>query len=339
MSRQVYISGILSLIALIHSIFGPNTAIAASQNRDQTLLQQCWPEEQLKARTSEKYVRRRVKGAILPSPDVAYSKPPSIPSSLRGSIRRVQLPKGHKLVALTFDFCEAHGEVAGYDGRIIDYLRQHNIKATLFVGGKWLLSHQERAQQLIADPLFEIGNHGWTHKNFRNITSNRMLSELINTQKAYRITQTNLQNRACVKQSARKLNKPDNITLFRFPYGACRKNSLKMVGDQGLLAVQWDVSTADPVRSQTAPRIARSVLRQTQPGSIIIAHANGRGWHTAKALPLFIPKLIEKGYKFVTVSELLQAGKPVISNVCYDFRIGDVNRYDLRRKKRSYTSS
>ncbi len=63
-----------------------------------------------------------------------------VPDALRGAIRRVELPKGRKLVALTFDLCEQPGEIAGYDGAVIDYLRAKTIKATLFAGGKWMRS-------------------------------------------------------------------------------------------------------------------------------------------------------------------------------------------------------
>ena len=48
-----------------------------------------------------------------------------------------------------------------------------------------------------------------------------------------------------------------------------------------------------------------------------MAHANGRGRNTAAALAIALPKLKEQGYSFVTVSELLKAGKPVIATRCY----------------------
>src|SRR5690606_216415 len=55
----------------------------------------------------------------------------------------------------------------------------------------------------------------------------------------------------------------------------------------------------------------------------------GRGWHTAEALPIAIPKLKAKGFEFVTVSELIALGEPVITSECYDRKPGDTNRYDL----------
>jgi hypothetical protein len=88
------------------------------------------------------------------------------------------------------------------------------------------------------------------------------------------------------------------------------------------------VSTGDPAPTQSAQAIARQILRSTRPGSIVIGHANGRGFNTAAALPLAIPKLKAQGYRFVTVSELLAAGTPEIVSACYNLKPGDTDRYD-----------
>ncbi|WP_206599382.1 polysaccharide deacetylase family protein [Methyloceanibacter stevinii] len=85
---------------------------------------------------------------------------------LRGSIRSVKVPTDDKIIALTFDLCESNGHRTGYDGHVIDYLRAEDVKATLFVSGKWFESHPERAGQLIADSRFEIGGHGLAHRDF-----------------------------------------------------------------------------------------------------------------------------------------------------------------------------
>jgi hypothetical protein len=70
------------------------------------------------------------------------------------------------------------------------------------------------------------------------------------------------------------------------------------------------------------------MVRRTRPGSIILAHANGRGHHTAAALPLAIPRLKAMGYTFVTVSELIAAGRPEVVDQCYDSEPGDTDKYD-----------
>jgi hypothetical protein len=76
------------------------------------------------------------------------------------------------------------------------------------------------------------------------------------------------------------------------------------------------------------------VLAEARPGSIIVAHANGRGLRTAEALPLFVPQLRAKGFEFVTVGELLAAGEPEVAPTCYERRPGDNTRYDVARLKR-----
>lgn len=246
------------------------------------------------------------------------------PPHLRGAIRRVKLPEGLKLIALTFDLCETAGSVSGYDGAIVDYLRANGIRATFFAGGKWLATHAERGQQLLADPLFEIANHGWAHRDMRRLGSAALGDEIALAQAAYVLARRALADRACVRPMAHALAAvPETMRLFRFPFGTCDARALDAVAAAGLLAIQWDVVTGDPARGRSARAIAAAVLRAARPGSIVIAHANGRGWNTAAALPLIIPKLRARGYGFVTVSELIAAGEPEIAASCYTWAPGD----------------
>jgi peptidoglycan/xylan/chitin deacetylase (PgdA/CDA1 family) len=126
------------------------------------------------------------------------------------------------------------------------------------------------------------------------------------------------------------------MTLMRFPYGRCNAKSLAAVADAGLLAIQWDVVTGDPDPHVSAKTIANTILTRAHPGAIIVAHANGRGLHTAEALALALPKLKEEGYNFVTVSELLKAGKPVIASSCYLNHPGDSPRVAGASFRRSH---
>jgi peptidoglycan/xylan/chitin deacetylase (PgdA/CDA1 family) len=90
------------------------------------------------------------------------------------------------------------------------------------------------------------------------------------------------------------------------------------------------VVTGDPAKGQSAQAIAQAVLAgvKRHRGAIVVAHANGRGWNTARSLSLFIPELRRQGYRFVTLSELLAAGRPVAVEACYEERPGDNRRYD-----------
>lgn len=294
------------------------------------MLQSCWTPESLAGRPEEKL--SHISHAQTPVP--AIKLPAAAPSQVMGTIRRVKLPPGRKLVALTFDLCESAMEIAGYDGGVIDYLRAQKVKATLFAGGRWMLHHGERAHQLMADPLFEIGTHGWSHANLHTLTGPAVDEEIGGGIAAFTETSKALSARSCIRQAADSTRIPAAPKLFRFPFGTCTPEALAVVASEGQLAIQWDVVTGDPDRHITPTAIAHAVLAETKPGSIIVAHANGRGLRTAEALPLFVPQLRARGYEFVTVGELLAAGTPEIAPTCYERRPGDNARYDVLARLR-----
>jgi peptidoglycan/xylan/chitin deacetylase (PgdA/CDA1 family) len=246
----------------------------------------------------------------------------------------VDLPTdGPKLVALTFDLCEQPNEVAGYQGAVVDFLRENSVRATCFAGGKWMLSHRMRAQQLMTDPLFEFGNHSWGHSNLRLLTGERLRNEIAYAGLAYYHVREALPSSCPLTGGdveALASAAPRQMSLFRFPFGACNHAALEAVDAQGLIPVQWDVSSGDPTLGVSSARIVNVVLSRVRPGSIVLFHANGRGWNTSTALPVVVSELRRRGYQFATISELLSApgAKPVYSDSCYDSRIGDTDRYD-----------
>jgi len=305
---------------------GPSSSDLTFGSSD--ILNRCWTPKQLRGNPRDKRVRRPLKNPYRGSPMITKPHQNSpVEPRLRDSIRRIIPYNNEKIVALTFDLCERTKEKTGYDASIVNYLRKHRIKATFYAGGKWMHSHPDKAMQLMADPLFEIGNHAWTHGNMRVLRGRAMENQILWTQGQYEVLRERLEIK-CPTQ-VREMNKIPHLPLtFRFPYGTCNANSLQALANYGLPAIQWDVVTGDPSRKQSANSIAKTVLRNVKPGSIIIAHANGRGYNTAKALPLFIPKLRRQGYTFVTVSELLKSGKAVTVETCYELKPGDNKKYD-----------
>lgn len=313
---------LISALAAIALVASPGVLAAYAED-------QCFSDADLAARPGE---QKPVKGIhTYDAPQAAHKLAAftPVPQNLRGAIRRVKLPAGSKkLIALTFDLCEQPGEVAGYDGAIFDYLRAQGIKATFFTGGKWMRSHAARMQQLMTDPLFEIGNHSEAHRNLRLLSGNGLSEEILGPQRAYEAARQGLAASQCVAKFPGAMTRmPQRLGLFRFPFGACNAQSLDAVNGAGLLAIQWDLSTGDPSPAQSAAAIAKAMLT-AKPGSILISHANGRGYHTGEALPLAIPALKAKGFEFVTVSELLAAGTPDVVSTCYDNRPGDSDKYD-----------
>ena len=319
----------LAVGCLVALSVGFASARAAEPDRAASLLHRCWPASELAAKADERIPVRGAAGAAQRIPRQSFPAAAAIPKGLQGAIRRVALPTGRKLVALTLDLCEQPGEVSGYDGAIIDHLRSQGVRATLFAGGKWLQSHAERAQQLIADPQFEMASHGWAHRNVRSLNSSDLTQEIRGPELAFQVQRAALAGRQCaLAQTAAISALQPRLGLYRFPFGACSPQSLTALAENGMLAIQWDVSTGDSSKAETADAIVATLVNEVRPGSIILAHANGRGHHTAEALPRAIAKLRAKGFEFVTVSELLAAGRPEIVATCYDRRPGDTDRYD-----------
>jgi peptidoglycan-N-acetylglucosamine deacetylase len=306
----------------------------------QTILERCWTSEQLLGkpddlRTARQHSTARAMPQVPPGP--LRSLAPLAPE-VSNSIRSVEMPSpDNKLLALTFDLCEANGGISGYDAELVNTLRTHQVKATFFAGGKWMRSHPDKTQQLMADPLFEIGNHSWSHAHFALIDETEMQREISLTQAQYEVLREDLQAKECAREAGPL--EMDKIArtprLFRFPYGTCSSAGLRLVNQCGLAAIQWSVVTGDAAKSQTAANIARVVFQQARPGAIIVAHANGRGHGTAAALARIIPQLRANGYQFVTVSELLASGKPISVTECYENRPRDNRRYDAKASRRN----
>ncbi len=324
--------GAFILLGLALAGLAPGAGLAA----DDSLLDRCWTQDLLTA--SDKELKPIRSNAGLDLNALRQEPLPTatpVPPELRGSIRSVELPPGEKLIALTFDLCETGGAIAGYDGRIVDLLRANGAKATFFVSGKWLETHKERAEQLIADPSFELAGHGFRHLDFSRIADRALNDEIVLTDTAYLRARKALLARQCAGGAAQSASTvPERMNLIRFPFGSCNAKSLAAVANAGLLAIQWNVVTGDPDPRRSAKAIADTIFARAHPGAIVVAHANGRGRNTAAALAVALPKLKEQGYSFVTVSELLKAGKPVIAANCYLDRPGNGKARIARAGKR-----
>ena len=298
----------------------------------------CWTPAELRGTPNDWKPVKGTPAAFRRPPLRALAPLAPVDPRLRGVIRGVRLPPNEKIIALTFDLCEEPYEVSGYDSRIIDYLRDEGVEATFFAGGKWLLTHDVRGQQLLSDPLFEVGNHTWEHRNLRIVSEPVLKSEIENAEAAYEEVRQNFEGRRCktgAPDGSALSRPPERMSLFRFPFGACDERSLNAVNDAGLLAIQWTFASGDPAPLQSSEKMVKAVLSRVRPGAILIFHANGRGWHTAEALREIIPRLKEMGYKFRTVSELLKLAPDKIEKAatCYDNKPGDSDRYDALAAK------
>ncbi|WP_051349744.1 polysaccharide deacetylase family protein [Megalodesulfovibrio gigas] len=291
------------------------------------LLESLFPPGQLASTPAERQGTPRAVRIPPPARTVPMHLLPALPpdSPLRGSIRRVRIEGSEKPIALTFDLCQTAGRVTGYDGEVVELLRQHNASATFFASGAWLADHPERALQLMADPLFEIGNHGWTHRDPRALAGDTAANELLFTQAQYELLYETLTQRAEAAGMAADAiaHVPPSIRLMRFPFGFCNAAALALTAEFGLPAIQWDIVSGDPDPHANPERMAAEILRRARPGSIVIAHANGNNHGTAAMLRRVLPGLTQRGFRFVTMSALLAQGTPEAAGGCYGERPGD----------------
>ena len=190
-------------------------------------------------------------------------------------------------VALTFDMCQDPLYPAGFDAAVVDVLQRYDVPATFFMGGGWMRTHPEETKLLAANLNFELGNHSWSHPDFTKLSEQEIGQEIEMTEDMlFQLTGR-------------------HSRVFRHPYGLYNEQTLRAVAEHGLYTIQWDSVTGDPDPNFDAATILAEVQRTARKGSIIIMHANGRGWHTAEALPQIIEYLKSEGYTLVTVSQLI----------------------------------
>ena len=222
---------------------------------------------------------------ITPTPTLLAGPAPTLPAVPRRFISHGSRDK--PLIALTFDLCQKPELPSWFDKKIYQALVDSNTRATFFMGGDWMRTHIAETRLLAASPLFELGNHSYTHPDMPGLNSYQIGREVLKTQDMlYHITGR-------------------QPRIFRLPSGKYNDLVLDTVAQLGLYTIQWDADTADPVPDNDAENILRLVKERVQNGSIVLMHANGRGWHTGEALPGMIAYLRGQGYCLVTVPQLI----------------------------------
>lgn len=200
-----------------------------------------------------------------------------------------EVPTDEKIIALTFD----DGPDPADTPEILDLLNQYEAKATFFVIGQRV----ERYPDLVKRELregHEIANHTYSHPYFqKRIPGEKVQDEILKAEQTILDT-TGL--------------KPN---LFRPPGGYYGENLVNASKKSGYLVVMWSwhQDTEDWNRPGVA-KIVNKVLTNARNGDIILFHDYVEGKsQTIEALKQILPQLKERGYRFVTVSKLLDSRK------------------------------
>ncbi len=207
----------------------------------------------------------------------------AIPQSARGRIVH-NIKTKQKVFALTFD----DGPQPRYTREVLDILKANHIRATFFQIGVKVKEFPKIARS-VSEAGHVLGNHTWSHpshpKNAR--------AEFENT------------DAILVRVHGKR---PD---LFRPPYGLVRNGLADVAKAHGDAVILWNSVGADWSKKATSGSIASQILRLAKPGGIALLHdGGGIRSATVAALPRIIEVLRQRGYRFVTIPELLRIGPP-----------------------------
>jgi peptidoglycan/xylan/chitin deacetylase (PgdA/CDA1 family) len=190
---------------------------------------------------------------------------------------------GHRrVVALTFDDGPKHGPTE----RLLDLLTRHQVRATFFVVGRMAAANPSLVAKL-AQAGMEIENHSFNHPNLARLSPQRIVEELLRTS-------------ACIQDAANTAP-----VFFRPPGGRWSDTVVKTAGSLGLRACMWTINARQGELTGRRAILSR-VFREVSPGAIILMHNGSPA--TMEALPELIVTLRQRGYDFVTVSELARHG-------------------------------
>jgi peptidoglycan-N-acetylglucosamine deacetylase len=202
----------------------------------------------------------------------------------------LRLPTSERVVALTFDACE-QSHAMKLDTGISDYLVAHRIPFTVFLSGRFVEDNEGAVRALSRLAFVELENHSWDHPNrMTRLADGDVRDEILKTDAEIR--------RVTGRGTA----------FFRFPAITYDARTLADAEALGFRVVHYRWEAGDPDPRETADRIVRETLEAVRPGDILIQHINGRGWHSAEAMPGLIAGLEAKGYRFVLLRDYLRGG-------------------------------
>ena len=215
------------------------------------------------------------------------------PAIVGASATTRQLPiycvaRDQKVASLTFDAAWGNEDTQ----QLIDILGKYDVKATFFVVGEWVDKYPESVKAL-SDAGHEVMNHSNTHPHMSQLSREEIQADVS----------------ACAdKIEAVTGGRP---TLFRPPYGEYDDKVITAVRALGIEPIQWDVDSLD-WKDLSAADITQRVVSKVQPGSIVLFH--NAALHTPEALPGILETLIQDGYTFVPISQIILEGDYTIDH-------------------------
>ncbi len=279
----IFLFLIAAIIALGIFSLGQYTAVQALQNNLQSLEEKLDRVEEEKNRLEEQYEELYEENEQLREENKMMRSETLIEHGDRETNK----------VAITID----DGGREAINNRTLDYLKEHQVRATLFPTGKNVESYPETWQRAVEEG-HELGNHTYSHPFLTNLSEEQVRQELSGWQEAVE----------------KAIGGSYHTLFFRPPYGDGffsgqgyhRERLQPIVAEKGMFPVMWDVELVYALRNDTysSARITEHVLNNARGGSIVLLHFTEAD---IEALPRIISDLRERGLEPCSLRELLLA--------------------------------
>ena len=188
--------------------------------------------------------------------------------------------RASKKVALTLD----DGWVD--DEPLLELLLSYNIKCTVFIPGRVAAARPEFVRKLDSYG-FEVCNHTYSHSFLTRLSDDQIRKELNKAQtELFSLT-------------------GKSYPYMRPPGGNCDARIASIAAEEGYMVILWDNDVQGYRDNQTVEDQLKYLRFFKKPGNIILAHF-GASLHTYEVLKILIPEMLEEGYEFVTITELLE---------------------------------
>ncbi|MBC9786032.1 polysaccharide deacetylase family protein [Heliobacterium chlorum] len=166
--------------------------------------------------------------------------------------------------------------------KLLEALAKHNAKATFFISGRFADKNPEEVKKIYAAGN-EVANHGYSHPHPTQISDE--------------------QNREEIRKTHQALEKVTGKgpRWFAPPYGEYDDRLLNVAKAEGYETVYWTVDSVD-WRNPTPEAWLSRVQKGMVPGALVLMHPTPS---TVQALPALLKYCDEKGWKPVTMTELM----------------------------------
>lgn len=187
-----------------------------------------------------------------------------------------------KEIYLTFD----EGYENGYSSKILDVLKQKDVKAAFFVTKSYIKQNQDLIKRMV-DEGHVVGNHSVQHKSSPDLTDEELTNELTETAEYFK-----------------EVTGQDMPKVFRPPMGEYSERTLAVTKNAGYKSIFWSFAYKDWLTDQQPGKQVAydTIMKRYHNGAIMLLHAVSQS--NTEALGDVIDSLREEGYTFKKLTDL-----------------------------------